>query len=156
VRESLFGILTPVIDGAEVLDLFAGSGALGLEALSRGARKALFVDNSRQAVRVIEENVSRAGYADRCRIIHADFSQTAKRVAAGERFDLVFVDPPYGQGFPGRVMTFLAESDLAAADGVVALETDKRELPAAVWPGFRLIREKRYGNTVIWLLRREP
>ena len=154
VRESLFGILTPIIEGTKVLDLFAGSGALGLEALSRGAATVLFVDNEKRAIKVIEQNVSKAKYADRCRIALGDFALAGKRVARGEQFDLVFADPPYAQGFPQRVIDHLHETGLVVPDGVACLELERREAARVKPTGFELYREERYGGTLIWFLRR--
>ena len=155
VKESLFGILTPAIEEARVLDLFAGSGALGLEAISRGAASAMFVDNNKLAINALEANISRCGFQDRCRVLNGDFALVGKRVARGEQFDLVFVDPPYMQGYPQKVVEHLRSSNLIEPEGVVCLEMDRHETRELDITGFRLARDKKYGNTVIWILRRE-
>lgn len=155
VRESVFGILTPVIADARVLDLFAGSGAMGLEAISRGAGYVLFVENSRGVVKIIEANVARTGFGDRCRCYLGDFAQVGKKVARTETFDLVFADPPYMQGYPARVIDLVLERELLVADGLLILEMNRRELPPEPESGLRLIRANRYGATIIWILRRE-
>ena len=99
VRENLFNIIAREVPGASVLDLFAGSGALALEALSRGAERAVMVDRDREANRVERLNTERLGYADRARILLCDWQAALSRLAqAGERFDLVFLDPPYAMG----------------------------------------------------------
>jgi 16S rRNA (guanine966-N2)-methyltransferase len=155
VRESLFGILTPVIEGARVLDLFAGSGSLGLEAVSRGAASALFIDDNRLAIKVIDDNIARAKFQDRCRTYLGDFETVGKRIARNERFDLVFIDPPYLQGYPQRVIQHLRDSTLLVPEAVVCLEMDRHEMRDLDITGFRLARDKKYGNTIIWILRRE-
>src|ERR671918_2211454 len=94
LRETLFNVLAPRIRGARVLDGFAGSGAVGIEALSRGAAHVTFVDQDPRAVRLIEENLARCKVSDRYVIIRARFDQAATRLAAAT-FDLVFLDPPY-------------------------------------------------------------
>jgi 16S rRNA (guanine966-N2)-methyltransferase len=155
VRESLFGILTPIIEGARVLDLFAGSGSLGLEAISRGAASVLFVDDNRYATKTIEDNVAKARWQDRCRVFLGDYADAGKRIARGEQFDLVFVDPPYMQGYPQRVIDHFRQANLLNAEGVICLEMDKRETRELDISGFRLIRDKKYGATMIWILRRD-
>jgi 16S rRNA (guanine966-N2)-methyltransferase len=155
VRESLFGILTPVITDAKVLDLFAGSGALGLEALSRGASDVLFVEIARGMLKIIEANVAKTGYGDRCRCYLGDFAQVGKKVAPAETFDLVFADPPYMQGYPARVIDLVLERELLVVDGLLILEMNRRELPKEPESGLRLIRANRYGATIVWILRRE-
>ncbi len=155
VRESVFGILTPVVEGAKVLDLFAGTGSLGLEAVSRGAASALFVDDNRFAIKTIEANIARARFTDRCHAFLGDYDAVGKRVARGERFDLVFIDPPYMQGYPQKVVEHLRSHDLVKPEGVVCLEMDRHETRDLDISGFRLARDKKYGNTMVWILRRE-
>lgn len=154
-RESIFGILTPVVKDARVLDLFAGSGAFGLEALSRGAASALFVEKARSIARYVETNIEKTGYADRCRLYIGDFAQVGKKVAPGETFDLVFADPPYLQGYPQRIIDLVMERDLLSADGLLVLEMHRRELPPPPEEPWQLVREKRFGATMVWIVRRE-
>ncbi len=143
VREALFSILGDV-SGARVLDLYAGSGALGIEALSRGAAAATFVDSSRDAVAAIRRNLSELGLeADVRRRDALDFLAA---VHVGDRYDLVFADPPYDSAL--QVASSLAEAlpPLLTADAVIVTESNKRaplELP------FPLLRERSYGDTRI-------
>ncbi|HWQ59345.1 MAG TPA: 16S rRNA (guanine(966)-N(2))-methyltransferase RsmD, partial [Clostridia bacterium] len=110
VRESLFGILQHEIPDASVLDLFAGSGALGLEAVSRGARFALLNDASREARLVIEANVKKLGFGDKTSLFCLDYAAALKRAAAaGWKFGVVFLDPPYGGGLIPGAMAALME-----------------------------------------------
>jgi 16S rRNA (guanine966-N2)-methyltransferase len=131
VRESVFNLVGP-LDGATVLDLYAGSGALGLEALSRGAARAVFVERDADTVRTIERNLDRLRLTG-ARVVHADAVATlAQEALAGRKYDLVLVDPPY-EMFP-RLQTQLARHlpSVLAADGLLVVETDARiepELP---------------------------
>ncbi len=95
LRETLFNVLGPTIDGARVLDAFAGTGALGLEALSRGAASLVFVERDRRAIRVLEENVAACGASEACAIIRDDFVGIDARGGLDGAFDLVLLDPPY-------------------------------------------------------------
>ncbi|HEY3971163.1 MAG TPA: 16S rRNA (guanine(966)-N(2))-methyltransferase RsmD [Solirubrobacteraceae bacterium] len=147
VREALFSMLGP-IDGTSVLDLFAGTGALGIEALSRGAAKALFVEREGTAVAALRGNLAGLGLAESQVQVMVGDALAALRSAreAGETYDLVFVDPPYGQlrEFE-RELSALLPAVLASGARVV-VESDRRapaELPLAV------ARRKRYGDTTI-------
>lgn len=154
VKESLFGTLTPHLEGARVLDLFAGSGALGLEAVSRGAASALLIDNDPRAARVIEKNLAAANFGERCRFVRADFDVVGKKVARGERFDLVFADPPYFSGLAQRVIDHVYDYGLLTPDGLLCLELARKEAAACAYTGFEILREKKYGSTQIWIMRR--
>jgi 16S rRNA (guanine966-N2)-methyltransferase len=160
-RESLFNILvhaswredgtSPLID-ARVLDAFAGSGALGLEALSRGAAHATFLDNDASAIRLIGENVRKLGEAGSAKVVRAD----ATRPPPGpEPCDLVFLDPPYRSGEAAPALAALAGAGWVAPDAVVTVELAHNEdmvLPA----GFEAIDERRYGAAKIVILRAAP
>ena len=154
VKESLFGILAPHLVDARVLDLFAGSGALSLESLSRGASEALMIENDVRAVNVIEQNIAALHYEDRCRVITGDFLLAGKRVAPTERFDLVFADPPYEHGFVQQLLNHLRAVDLLHEESLVNIEMGRKESIGLDLDGFELLREKRFGNTLIWILRR--
>ncbi len=159
VRESLFGALAEKVMGASFLDLYAGSGAVGLEALSRGAEKAVFVESHPPAARLIAENAARCGLADRVRIIRGQVVRALPRlVREGAEFDLIFLDPPYGKGEVLRAMRAIGRAaSLAAADGWVICQRSRREgLPDGIG-GFLRKRASRFGETVIdWYQRGEP
>ena len=155
VRESLFAALESMdaIDGARVLDLYAGSGALGLEALSRGARSAVLVERGRPAAAVIRRNITavqkaRAGAAD------ASLRETAVRAylarAAGP-FDLVFSDPPYDLSDADMTADLVALAPLLDPEAVVVVERARRSTPPEFGAaGLELIRERSYGDTMLW------
>jgi 16S rRNA (guanine(966)-N(2))-methyltransferase RsmD len=145
VRESLFAVLEDRVPGARVLDLFAGSGALGLEALSRGAAEATFVDRAPAAVRAVRANLAALGAEAEVRRADARrFLRSAS--AAARQYDLVFLDPPYGlAGRLERELTAALPAVLAPGAAVVA-ESDRRA-PLAL--GLPLLDERRYGDTLI-------
>jgi 16S rRNA (guanine(966)-N(2))-methyltransferase RsmD len=124
LRETLFNVLAPRVAGARVLDGFAGTGAVGIEALSRGAAHVTFVEQDARAVALINRNLAACGVADRYAIIRARFADAATRVS-GQHFDLLFLDPPYG---PDTMTTALeAAGALLHADGVLVIEHAKRD-----------------------------
>ena len=145
VRQSLFDALGQRMDGLRVLDLYAGTGALALEALSRGAAAAVLVESDERASAVILRNAESLGYADRCRVLRSGVPEALPRLR-GERFDLVFSDPPYALRAAQATLDALLASSLLSQGARVVLETDRREpLPAA--PPLVLSDERRYGDT---------
>jgi 16S rRNA (guanine(966)-N(2))-methyltransferase RsmD len=145
VREALFSVLGARVEGARVLDLFAGSGALGLEALSRGAADATFVDSAPAAIRAIRDNLSALG--GEAEVRRADARRyLGAASAAGRHYDLVFLDPPYRMaGWLGGELSAALPAVLAPG-GVVVTESDRR---AALDLDLPLIDERRYGDTLI-------
>jgi 16S rRNA (guanine966-N2)-methyltransferase len=148
VRESAFSLIGPV-DGASVLDLFAGSGAMGLEAMSRGAARAVFVESDRDACRAIHRNLEKLRLTGATVLCHDALRALAAEAAAGRRYDLVLLDPPYG--LLPTVQTPLATylPAVLAPDGVVVVESDARDEPELG----RLERRtsRRYGSARITL-----
>ena len=150
VRESLFSMIAHlgVINGARVLDLFAGTGALGLEALSRGAREAVFVENGRVAQKLIGQNIVKLRAEDRTVLMRSDATQLSACAAAP--FDLVFLDPPYGKGLGQQALaTARAGGWLAQGAQVVWEENAAMDAPQ----GFTRTDRRRYGDTHVTLLR---
>jgi 16S rRNA (guanine966-N2)-methyltransferase len=151
VRAALFDRLGPAVIGARVLDLYAGSGALGIEALSRGAARATFVEQAARAVQVLRRNLGELRLADRSRVMPSPVRRAiAALAAAGERFDLVLVDAPYAEA-PVAWQGALA---LVARAGVLVAERDGRDAPAAL-VGARLERRAVYGTTALEFWRRD-
>lgn len=147
-REALFNALNSlgVIDGSNVLDLYAGSGALGIEALSRGAAKCTFVERDRRALDAIRSNISHLGIGDRSNVLAGDVPTL---VAALRQFDLVLADPPYGFDEWGRLLDLIAPC--LTPDAVVVAESGRELPPSAEW---EVIRAKRYGRAWVTFLRR--
>lgn len=158
VREALFALL-PDLEGARVLDLYAGTGALGIESLSRGAREAVFVDRSARSLAVLRRNLAELGLEARSRVVR---SEVLRRLRGWNRdgtmgsFELVLLDPPYdaSAGIPD-VLDALAAGPLLAEGAEVVVESAKRN-PWTSPGGFERVDERRYGDTVvsIWVRRR--
>ena len=149
VRESLFSIIQAYVPGASVLDLFAGSGALGLEALSRGAGFAAFADHRREAAACIRKNIEKLRLADATRLYLADWRQAlAQMKAEGRRFDLVFLDPPYRLPVLEACCEALAQSDLLQRDALLVAE-HLTAVPPEPGADFALWKQRAYGDTEI-------
>jgi 16S rRNA (guanine966-N2)-methyltransferase len=152
-REGLFSSLGAEIVGARVLDLFAGTGAVGLEALSRGAAHATFVDASASAVRVVRENLERTGFADRATVLRRD-ARTATR-SRGERYRVVFLDPPYAIPQPAldAVLAAVDAAGLVEAGGLVVLTRSNTAYTPVIPLHWRPDRQLSYGDAVILVYR---
>lgn len=151
VKEGMFSAVQFYLPGAGCLDIFAGSGQLGIEALSRGAKSCVFVDSSREAASIIRRNLASCGFEDKAKLLSSEALSYVKRT--GERFDIAFVDPPYKSGLYERTLEALEE--IMNEGGMVLVETAKdAELPEDFG---RLKLKKRYGysNTAVWLYRAE-
>lgn len=153
VREALFGILgsAGLLPGARVLDLYAGTGALAFEALSRGAARAVLVESSREALAAARGNLESLGLEDRARVLGADARDVVRRLAGEAPFDLVFADPPWAlvdTGEAVRVLGELAASALFGADTLLVLEHSSRTAPPEV-PGLAHEQVRRYGDAAL-------
>jgi 16S rRNA (guanine966-N2)-methyltransferase len=147
VRENIFNLIGP-LDGARVLDLFAGSGALGIEALSRGAASAVFVEHDPEALRAIERNLDHLRLTG-ARVVRGDVLRTiAEEATAGAKYDLVLVDPPYGMLTEIQPRLARHLPSLLAANGLVVLETDARAEPELPLP---IRTTRKYGQTRVTL-----
>lgn len=147
VRESLFSMLSggrfgDPIEGAKVLDLFAGTGALGLEALSRGAASATFVDDGRKSLSLIRDNIARCNCADAVRVIKRD----ATRLPEGEPHDLIFLDPPYGKTLGEKAILSAMKGGWIAPDALIIWEENSAPQPP---DGITVLDSRRYGDTII-------
>jgi 16S rRNA (guanine(966)-N(2))-methyltransferase RsmD len=153
VKESIFNVLGGEVEGKFVLDLFAGTGSLGIEALSRGAKKVLFVEKSRQAIRLIQKNLFQCGMGGSSEIIPKDVSRAVGILdQRGESFDLILMDPPYVKGLIQRTLLKLQLHRIHRDDSILVIEHDRREpLPKTI-EGWNLIREKKIGDTVVSFL----
>lgn len=158
-KQAVFGTLEPILGGATVLDVCAGSGAAGIEALSRGADRAVFVERDAGAVRVIRENLRRAGLADRATVIRRDGPPAVRDLAiAGERFELAIVDPPYADtGLRDAILAILGAPGGPLASGATVVVTAHwREPPPPQIGLLRSTRVRRFGETAITFYRRDP
>lgn len=150
VRESLFAILGDLHD-AVVVDGYAGTGALGLEALSRGARRAFFFDRSRDAITLVRENLELLGESKNATVVQGAFVSSLGQLT--EEVDIVFLDPPYGSGELPGALDALSASPHIRADCLVVVEQEDRE-EAVEHPAFEFDEARKYGNTRITLLYR--
>lgn len=150
VREALFNILGEEIRGARVLDLFAGTGALGIEALSRGAAAVVFVEQNSAAVQVLRKNLENCGLQEVTRIISRSVSQGLKPLAdQQQQYDLIFLDPPYGRGLATVTLELLAKSGVAATGSRVVIEHSRQEELAVTCLPLSRTDERRYGETIV-------
>lgn len=158
VKEAMFNIIGPYFDGGQSLDLFAGSGGLSIEAVSRGIERAVLIDRQYAAIKTIQENVAVTKAPDRFEILKRDANQALKALAARqERFDLVFFDPPYAQQKIIQQMQRLRDLELLTPRARVVCETDQNaRLPEDV-AGFDFVEQRNYGITVltIYAVRRD-
>lgn len=150
LRETLFNVLAPRIDGARFLDAYAGTGAVGIEALSRGAAHVTFVEHDRRAQALIQGNLDRCGVKDRYAIIRAGFKAAAERLETS--FDVLFLDPPYG---PAELAEALAAAAPLAAEGALLIvEHARRDGAPAAAGGLERTRELVQGDSVLSFFRR--
>jgi 16S rRNA (guanine(966)-N(2))-methyltransferase RsmD len=150
VKESIFNVLQTVVAGTRVLDLFAGAGTLGIEALSRGARSATFVDASRQSLTVLKKNLRDLDLESRSTVLRLDGLKALGRLE--QRFHLIFADPPYLKGYLQRVVDSVAQSEALQKNGLLILEHHKKEKFSLPQESLSLLKEKRFGDTVISFL----
>jgi 16S rRNA (guanine966-N2)-methyltransferase len=156
VREAVFSILGPRVAGARVLDLYAGAGTLGLEALSRGAASVVFVERAPRHAAVIHENLEALGLADRGRVLCADAVRYLARGApGGAPFDLALVDPPYRSGALSAVLPLLFGPNIISLHGLAVVEHGTDEAPGA-GPSWHAERTYTYGKTAITLIHPGP
>ena len=149
LRETLFNILAPRIGGARVLDAYAGTGAVGIEALSRGAAHVTFVEQDRRAQQLIESNLAKCGLSERYAIIRAGFAAAAR---GGGEFDIVFLDPPYG---PGELATALdAAAPVIGPATVLVIEHAARDQAPESAGALERVREVRQGDSSLAFYRR--
>ncbi len=149
VKEAMFNIIQFDVEGRKVLDLFAGTGQLGIEALSRGAADCLFVDSARDSVRLVQENLRRCNLT--ARVLQCDAFGILK---SGEKFDLIFLDPPYGSGLEAKAVEAVKEFDILSRGGIMVCETRPEtvlpELPAE----YGATKTYRYGKIKLTVITR--
>ena len=152
VKESLFSIIQFDIEGRRVLDLFAGTGQLGIEALSRGAAEAVFVDRRPDAVRLVQENLALCGFTDRARVKSGDALAYLK---SGEKFDLIFLDPPYETELLETAIAHIARHDLLNVHGMMIAEHPVDKVLPALSAPYRMGRTYRYGKIAVTIYHRD-
>ena len=152
VKEALFNILQFDLEGRVFLDLFAGSGQIGLEALSRGAAHCTFVDKGREPVSVIRENLKKTRLEERAEVVQADYSSYLK--TCRRQFDLILLDPPYAEIFLETALKIISEIDILTNSGIIVCERPfDKSLPEHI-PGLVRYRDYRYGKAAVTIFRR--
>ncbi|NJC88699.1 MAG: 16S rRNA (guanine(966)-N(2))-methyltransferase RsmD [Desulfuromonas sp.] len=152
VREALFSILYSrcgALNGWKVLDLFAGSGALGIEALSRGATHAWFVDSSRESVGTLRENLELCGFSAKATVVTRDIGGALPTLAGIGPFDVIFADPPYGRDHAAALLSGIDRHRLLGSDGLLCLETAAADPVPSAAGRLALLDQRRYGSTMI-------
>ena len=152
VKEALFSIIHFEIPGAKVLDLFGGTGQLGIEALSRGASKAVFVDAQENACKLIRENLKRAKMEREGQVVRGDYLQYLERCR--EKFDIILLDPPYAEVFLENALKKITEIDILESNGIIVAERPLgKELPWE-FEGFERSKDYKYGKTLLTIYRK--
>lgn len=150
VREAIFNIVSSKVPNAAILDLFAGSGAMGIEALSRGASSAVFIESDRDAAATIKSNLDACVFAAPSKVIVGMLPKALGRfIINEENFDLIFIDPPYESGLAEKTLFAVAERNMICADGIAIIEHSVRETMPEDATTLIKAREKKYGSTLI-------
>lgn len=151
VKEALFSMLLPYVPGAKVLDLFAGSGALGIESLSRGAEKAYMIDSDKNAIDCINSNVSAAKFTEFSVVIKDTAESFLKKT--NEKFDLIFLDPPYAGNMYAEILSLISKYRILSDDGLIIVEWDYTIGFTEELAEFSVLKEKKYGRVGITVLK---
>ena len=154
VREALFSILMAKVPESHFLDLFAGSGAVGLEALSRGAEFATFIDINPKCTLIIKENIVKAHFSECAQVFNVDYKKAISKLKE-ERYDLIYVDPPYNKEMGIDAIQRLSDGNVLKEDGIIVLETDTYEDVPEEIGRYVIFNYKRYGRNILSLLRRK-
>lgn len=149
IRESIFSALGN-INGTSVLDLYAGSGAMGIEALSRGSTSATFVDNNQVSITTVNKNIKSVGVKEQTEVLKMNDFDALNSFINNEQFDIVFLDPPYKEGRYDELLNTLINNDILTKNGIVVVETD-RNLSLQTQP-FKKIKEYHYGKINVYIL----
>jgi 16S rRNA (guanine(966)-N(2))-methyltransferase RsmD len=153
IKEALFNILPPM-EGRTFLDLFAGTGSIGLEAMSRGAARVVFVEVNRFSIETIKKNLSVCGFDNKYKIISVPVDESLKRFNRNkEQFDVIFADPPYEKGFIKKTLYLLGRSSLVSEDGIIVIQHSFREELNRKTGEIVLMEQKRYSDTTLSFLK---
>ena len=152
VKEGIFSAIQFEVEGRRVLDLFAGSGQMGIEALSRGARSAVFVDGGIEPCRIVKENLDKTRLAEKAQVIRSDYMAYLSRCR--ETFDLIFLDPPYAENFLENALKKISEIDILSESGIIICERDAEKPLNEDYGQIRRFRDYRYGRAAVTIYRR--
>jgi len=155
VKESIFNIIQSEIEGAKILDLFAGSGAIGLEFLSRGAERAVLCDKSKEAVNIIKKNIEKTHMENHTQVFNEDFENCLEKLE-NEQFDIIYLDPPYATQYIKKSLQKIIELSIAKEESQIIIETDdeQRILQEIENMDVRIVDKRKYGRATIIFLRK--
>ena len=153
VKEALFSIIQFDIPGARVLDLFAGTGQLGIEALSRDAKSAVFVDEREEACRLIRENLKRTRLEQSARVVRSDYMDFLRKCK--ETFNIILLDPPYAENFLENALKMITEIDILQSGGIIVAERPVGKDLLWDFPGYTRSKDYKYGKTFLTIFRKE-
>ena len=146
IKEALFSSIQFDIENRRVLDLFAGSGSLGLEAMSRGAESVMFIDSARDAIDIVKKNAQSTGFFSKCRYLVSDFRNYIRKAKDREAFDLVFIDPPYAMECCTEALTKLRDANMLRGGAIVVLESGTENIEPDSIDGFEVLKSTHYGK----------
>ncbi len=148
VKEAIFDIIQFRIKGTHVLDLFAGSGQMGIEAISRGAFSCVFTDTDRRACEVVKKNLAACGFEDRAEVVCGDGLSVISHMKA-KRFDVIFLDPPYSSDLMEKALSKICSLDLLSDDGIIVCEVPRGAGISGLEPPYAVVKEYFYGKTAV-------
>ena len=151
VKESVFNLIQGFVPDAVCLDMFAGSGALSFEAISRGAHKAVCIDSDKRSIDIIKKNALSLGFLEDCDIVNMSCFDYVEKTT--EKFDIVFLDPPYNKNFIEPVLDALIKNDVLNEDGIIVLESDGTDFHGE-FEGLDIYRQRKYGRTYITIYKK--
>ena len=156
VKESLFNMINPYMMESSILDLFAGTGSLGIECLSRGANKCIFLDSSKESIGIIKSNIKKARVEKESIVLNCDFKSAINSLALKtETFDVIFMDPPYYKNMFDDALNSIDNNNLLKEDGIIVVEHDtKDKFPDSIGRLYKS-RDKKYGNTTLTFYKME-
>ncbi len=157
VKEALFSILQFDLKDACILDLFSGSGALGIEALSRGAKEVFFCDNSYKAIQIINKNLNDTKLIDKAKVLNKDYIDTLKQLSKNsQKFDIIFLDPPYKSDYAIKAIDNIIKYNLLKDDGIIVLETDDKNKIDEIkkYNELEVYDTRKYGIVLIIFIRK--
>lgn len=153
VKEALFSIIQFDVPGMSVLDLFGGTGQLGIEALSRGATQAVFVDRDVQVCRLIEENLKRTHFGAQATVVCSDYKEYLRKCR--QKFGIIFLDPPYAEEFLENSLNIIAEIDILQSGGIIVTERPAGKDLLCDFPGFSRSKDYKYSKTILTIFRKD-
>ncbi len=153
VKEALFSIIQFDIPGSTVLDLFAGTGQLGIEALSRGAKSADFVDSQKNACALIRENLKRTRMEESANVVCSDYAEFLKK--SGKTYNIILLDPPYAEKFLENALKMITEIDILQSGGIIVTERPTEKVLDLDFPGYTRSKDYKYSSTILSIYRKD-